>query len=78
MMASSISATEATVAVCFTVDGETQCSSEQYNVMTQQTSKCLQDNNSTSRSSSQKSTTDRSSHSAYCFAKRVLREACSS
>ena len=78
MMASGISATEAMVAVCFTVVSETQCSSEQYNVMTQQTSKCLQDNNSTNRSSSQKSTTDRSSHSAYCFALRVLREACSS
>ena len=78
MMASSISATEAMVAVCFTVDSETQCSSEQYNVMTQQTSKCLQDNNSTNRSSSQKSTTDRSSHSAYCFALRVLCDTCSS
>ena len=78
MMASGISATEAMVAVCFIVDSETQCSSEEYNVMTQQTSKCLQDNNSTNRSSSQKSTTDRSSHSAYCFALRDLREACSS
>ena len=78
MMASGISATEAMVAVCFTVDSETQCSSEQYNVMTQQTSKCLQGNNSTNRSSSQKGTTDRSSHSAYCFALQVLREACSS
>ena len=80
MMVSGISATEVMVAVCFTVDSETQCSSEQYNVMTQQTSKCLQDNNSTnrSRSSSQKSTTDRSSHSAYCFALGILREACSS
>ena len=78
MMVSGISATEVMVAVCFTVDSETQCNSEQYNVMTQQTSKCLQDNNSRNRSSSQKSTTDRSSHSAYCFALRVLREACSS
>ena len=78
MVASGISATEAMVAVCFTVDSEAQCSSEQYNVMTQQTRRCLQDNNSTNRSSSQKSTTDRSSHSAYCFAVRVLREACSS
>ena len=34
MMVSGISATEAMVAVCFTVDSETQCSSEQYNVMT--------------------------------------------
>ena len=45
-------------------------------VMTQQTIKCLQDNNSTNRSSYQNSTTYRSSHSAYCFALRVLREAC--
>ena len=36
MMASGILATQAMVAVCFTVDSETQCSSEQYNVMTQQ------------------------------------------
>ena len=68
MMVSGISATEVMLAVCFTVDSETQCSHEQYNVMTQQTSKCLQDNNSTNRSSSQKSTTDGSCHSAYCFA----------
>ena len=75
-MVSGILATQAMVAVCFTVDSETQCSSEQYNVMTQQTSKCLQDNNSTNTSSYQNSTNDRSSHSAYCFALRVLREAC--
>ena len=75
MMVSGISATEAMVAVCFTVDSETQCSSEQYNVMTQHTSQCLRDNNSTNRGSYQNSTTDRS-HSAYCFALRVLREAC--
>ena len=34
MMASGIWATEAMVAVCFTVDSKTQCSTEQYNVMT--------------------------------------------
>ena len=78
MVAAGISATEAMVAACFTVDSETQCSSEQHNVMTQQTRKCLQDNNSTRGGSSQKSTTDRSSHSAYCFALWVIREACSS
>ena len=44
MMVSGILATEVMVAVSFTVDSETQCSSEQYNVMTWQTSKCLQDN----------------------------------
>ena len=54
MMASGISATQAMVAVCFTVDSKTQCSSEQYNMMTQKTSKCLRDNNSTNRRSSQK------------------------
>ena len=70
--------TEAMVAVCFIVDRETQCSGEQYNVMTQQSGKCLQDNNSTNTSSYQNSTTDRSSHSPYyyCFALRVLQEAC--
>ena len=34
MMVSGISAIEAMVAVCFTVDGETQCCSEQHNLMT--------------------------------------------
>ena len=34
MMPSGISATEAMVAVCVTVDSETQCSSEKYNPMT--------------------------------------------
>ena len=76
MLVSGISATEAMVAVCFTVDSETQGNSEQYNVMTQHTTKCLQNNSSTNKSSYQNSTTDRSSHSAYCFALRVLWEAC--